>query len=252
METWRKIKKFILDVLFPVFCFSCGTEGEFLCPECRDKILFLYPACPVCKNKNKDGRPCESACRGKTNLTRLLSAVDYDDPLINELIKSFKYGFISEIGRTLSGLTVEFLKLHEIISRNKKGELRVWKKKPENLLLVPVPLHRRRQNWRGFNQAEILAEILGKNLGVKVRSDILTRNKNTTPQAELETREKRLNNITGAFEIKNPAEFSAGGKIKTVVLIDDVSTTGATLEECARALKKAGVKQVYAITAARG
>lgn len=254
MQTFlEKFKKFILDVLFPIYCFSCGAEGEFLCGECAAKILFLYPACPVCKNKNKDGRPCKGACREKTNLTRLLSALDYDDPLINELIKSFKYGFISEIGRTLSGLTVEFLKLHEIISRNKKGELRVWKKKPESFLLVPVPLHRRRQNWRGFNQAEILAELLGKNLAVKVRSDILTRSKNTTPQAELETREKRFQNIAGVFAIKNTGElFSPDGKIKIAVLIDDVSTTGATLNECARVLKAAGVKQVYAITAARG
>lgn len=249
------IKKFILDVLFPIYCFSCGAEGEFLCADCRAKILFLYPACPVCKNKNKDGRPCAGACRKRTNLRRLLSALNYDDPIVNELIKSFKYGFVSEIGKTLSGLTVEFLKLHGIISRNKKGELRFLKKKLESFLLIPVPLHRRRQNWRGFNQAEILAETLAKELGIKTNAGILARTKNTSPQAELETKEKRFQNIAGAFEIKNPASASwrtANGKNKIVILIDDVSTTGATLNECARVLKKAGAKQVYAITAARG
>lgn len=249
MQTFlKKIKKFVLDVLFPVFCFSCGTEGEFLCAECRGKILFLYPACPVCKNKNKDGRPCEGACRKKTNLTRLLSAVDYDDPLINELIKSFKYGFVSEIGETLNSLTVKFLELHQITAENKKGETRFFKKKPESFLLIPVPLHKKRKNWRGFNQAELLAELLGKKLGIEVRPDILARSKNTAPQAELETREKRFQNIAGAFEIKNPA----GLRNKIAILIDDVSTTGATLEECAVVLKKAGAKQVCAITAARG
>lgn len=248
MGTWRKIKKIVLDVLFPIYCFSCGMEGEFLCAECRDKILFLYPACPVCKNKNKDGRPCKGACRKKTNLTRLLSAVDYDDPLVNELIKSFKYGFVSEIGETLNSLTVQFLELHQITAENKKGETRLFKKKPENFLLIPVPLHKKRKNWRGFNQAELLAELLGKNLRIGVRPDILARSKNTAPQAELETREKRLNNIIGAFKVENPA----GLRNKIAVLIDDVSTTGATLEECAGVLKKAGVEQVYAITAARG
>ena len=208
----------------------------------------MYPACPVCKNKNQDGRPCKGACRKKTNLTRLLSAVDYDDPLVNELIKSFKYGFVSEIGETLNSLTVKFLELHRIIGENKKGEPRFFNKKPEKFLLVPVPLHKKRKNWRGFNHAELLAELLGKNSGIEVQADILARSKNTTPQVELETREKRLNNIIGAFEVKNIID----SRNKIAVLIDDVSTTGATLEECARVLKEAGMKQVYAITAARG
>ena len=105
--------------------------------------------------------------------------------------------------------------------------------------IVPVPIHRSRRRKRGFNQAEILAEILGKKLGIPVEPELLKRNRKTVPQKELSPSE-RLKNLTGAFL----AESLPDDK-KRILLVDDIYTTGSTLEACARVLKNAGAEVVY-------
>lgn len=105
--------------------------------------------------------------------------------------------------------------------------------------LVPVPIHRRRRRTRGFNQAEILADIMGGYLEIPVYPDILVRDKKTRPQKELSAQE-RLKNLSKAFRIQNLPE-----NIRSVLLVDDIYTTGSTIETCARTLKAAGVEHIY-------
>ena len=123
----------------------------------------------------------------------------------------------------------------------------IWliNKKLKKTILVPVPLHRWRENWRGFNQAELIGKQMGKKMAL-VRG--LARTKATNQQARTVTRGMRAENIKGAFGLAREGEGLSG---KRVILVDDVFTSGATLRECAGTLKKAGVKQVWGLVLAR-
>ena len=111
--------------------------------------------------------------------------------------------------------------------------------------LLPIPLHKKRKAWRGFNQAELLAEILAENFNVDLRGDLLKRIKNTKPQVGLKSL-KRAENISGAFQVMGEARG------QTFLLLDDVITTGSTMNECAHVLKQAGADKVYGLAVARG
>ena len=105
--------------------------------------------------------------------------------------------------------------------------------------LVPVPIHATRKKTRGFNQAEILARVIGKKLGIPVMPEMLVRNKKTLPQKDLSAAE-RLKNLSGAFAAGEIPE-----RIRSVILVDDIYTTGSTIEACARALRASGISRVY-------
>jgi ComF family protein len=114
-------------------------------------------------------------------------------------------------------------------------------------IICPIPLHKRRLKWRGYNHAEELAKQLGQAFSLPVVADALIKRKHTTPQVSLD-REERLRNMKGVFEVQNPQAIAA----KNILLVDDVYTTGATMEECARVLKRAGATRVFGAVVARG
>lgn len=116
---------------------------------------------------------------------------------------------------------------------------------PNDTVLIPVPLHKTRERRRGFNQSLLIAKILAERIGFEVRRDVLKKIHKTVPQMEL-LREERLRNLHGTFAIQNPLPVQG----KTVVLVDDVKTTGTTLEEAARLLKQSGARHVWALTVA--
>ena len=113
-------------------------------------------------------------------------------------------------------------------------------------MIIPVPLHRKRKSLRGFNQAQDLGKALEKRTGIQSISSLLLRARNSPPQTSLEGKARRKN-IKGAFGIKKEIKV----KGKTILLVDDVYTTGSTLEECARILKQAGAREVKALTLAQ-
>lgn len=121
----------------------------------------------------------------------------------------------------------------------------------ERIILAPVPLHKKRLVWRGFNQAELLAEQISKKLKIRIYKDILIRQKNTAPQMEIKDKDERVKNVKDAFEAKK--SFSQDEfKNRIFILIDDVSTTGSTLQECAKALKTLKPKEIWAFVIAKG
>jgi ComF family protein len=224
--------RFFLDLLFPIECIGCGEEGRWLCKDCLNKIKLLSEQyCPICKTRLTNGRVCE-LCSSESFLDGAVIAVSYDNELIDKAIHYLKYRGIKDLARSLGKLLIQIL-----------GKVDFW---DVDWVLVPVPLHNRRQRFRGFNQAELMArEVLSVlNLGI---SDNLYRSKHTHSQMKLK-REERLKNIVDAFKIKMPEDLAG----KKIILIDDVMTTGATLEECAKALKGAGVVEVWAVAVARG
>ena len=216
-----KIKSFLLDLLFPKFCFNCKGEGSFLCEDCK-AILDI---------SNSHHPPSKFGER----LNDLYWAVEYKNPLIKNLINLFKYEpFVKELAMPLASLITDHFQLLECQPNF------------SNFILIPVPLEKRKLKWRGFNQSEEIGKEISKFLNIPLINDILFKIKETLPQVELSEKE-REENIKGVFIIRNRKKISG----KKILLVDDVYTTGSTMEECSQVLKKAGATEVIGIVIAR-
>lgn len=233
------IKSSLLNLLFPYFCIGCGQEGEVLCAACRYRIKIVPPSCLGCgkisfsKKGIMAGRTC-LACQKKCFIYAFLSPLSFDDALTRKLIHSFKYERMRFLGAVLgSAITAHALQ---------NG----FRPNSENFVIVPIPLYPGRERVRGFNQAREIAASVGEGLKIPVFSSCLFRKKKTMPQVGL-SGVSRAENVAGAFLVRN-GDCLRG---MNVILVDDVKTTGATLNEAARVLKEAGVTRVIACTAAR-
>lgn len=239
-------RDFVLDLIFPTECLSCGAEDSWLCYECLKKIkLNDQQHCPVCKIENEFGAVCVD-CQENYFLDGVLIAGHYDDQVLQAAIKTFKYNFVLAVGERLAEFLAIFLK--NIFSKNifiNSGSGNNFIKTFKNAILMPVPLHRSRQRWRGFNQANILAQNLAQYFDLSVNSDSLLRIKKTKSQAKLDA-SGRHENVKGSFSWK--ANNLLG---QNIIIIDDVATTNSTLNECARVLKAAGAGQVWGLVVAK-
>lgn len=169
-----------------------------------------------------------------------MAPCDYKDSKIEKIIKALKYRFIKELSQPISQIMKKYL---EALSKHKKYSII-----SENPIIVPVPLFKRRLNWRGFNQSELIAKSLALSLQLDFSSGILVRTSAAKPQADIPERNIRLANVKNKFAINTGAAI----KNRVVILIDDIVTTGATLNECADVLKKNGAKKVIGFVFARG
>jgi len=233
---WKNyIKNRILEIIFPQICFGCGKEKEYLCDDCKACLeisSYIYCLCekPVILS---DAGKCRR-CRDK-KLDGLYSALPYQNKLVQKLIQNFKYEpFIKDLSKSLSSLIIEHLQLLD-----NKPDL-------SSFFLTPVPLHKKRLKWRGFNQAEEIAKELTNYLKIPLINDCLIKIRETPTQMEL-SGEERKENIKGVFLVKNKDLIQN----KKILLVDDVYTTGSTMEECARILKEAGAKEVVGMVVAR-
>lgn len=218
-----KVKKFLLDIFFPKFCFGCQSEGSYLCPDCKSVLEI-------------SGFHLENKTR---NLGDLYFALEYKAPLIKKLVQKFKYEpFAREIASDLASLIIEHFQQLEKVPPflKERGEV----------LIVPIPLGNKRLRWRGFNQAEEIGKKLSEFLKIPLLSNILFKAKETPPQIILSGQERK-ENIKGAFLVKNKNLIEN----KKILLVDDVYTTGSTMEEAAKVLKEAGVKEIIGIAVAR-
>lgn len=187
------------------------------------------------------GLTCHS-CRPNWALDQLCITAPYDDRTVKAAIHAFKYRFIP----ALSGPLVELMRKY-IKDRTRHG-LSLFAANP---LIIPIPIAQRRLNWRGFNQAELIAQRIAATYQMELRTDIVSRISFSSQQARMGNREERLKNVSGIFVVDDRKLIkSINGK--DVLLIDDVCTTGATLNECARVLKDAGARSVAALVIARG
>ncbi len=206
-----KLLHTVVRFMFPVPCVSCGYLGEALCSRCRDRLGF-YPHV----------RSLEGLKVG--------SALYFEEgDLLERLIYPLKYSHQADVVRFLLPPLREALKLLL---------------EPSQVILVPVPLHKKRELERGYNQSELLAEGVGRAIGAPVLS-LLRRVRETESQVKVGGRVERLGNLAGAFEVLG--RIPAGGQI---VLVDDIVTTGSTLLACAEALRAAGAENIVALTLA--
>jgi ComF family protein len=216
----------LFDFLFPRRCLGCGQWGNYFCQECVKKIkLVENQVCPVCRKPAVRGRT-HPRCQTRYSLDGLVSVFAYEG-IIKKAIGKLKYKFITDLAEELIEL--------------------VPKQKFQLVIFVPVPLHPRRQRWRGFNQAELLGRMLAEKSGWGVKTDVLERHKHTKPQVDLKGKERKKN-IRGAFRLKPKAKVKKQVKL---LLFDDVWTTGSTMKECGQVLKRGGAKEVWGLTLAR-
>lgn len=246
----EKCYTFILDILFPIYCLGCGEEGKWICSECLEKIEILKKqACPVCGVESKTGARCFN-CRAKTEIDGVIAATAYfgedrKESLAKKAIHIFKYRFVKDLAEPLGAVIIRQIKKRQIIKLEKTI---IFGPDINNKIIVPVSLHIKRLRWRGFNQAELLADEISKHFNLPLDKLVLTRQKNNIPQVEVKDRKDRIENIRDAFVCVDKAKV----KDKTIILVDDVATTSATLGECAKALKNAGAKEVWGVVVARG
>lgn len=231
----EKIKEILLNILFPKFCFSCGREGNYLCEDCKALLeISQYQYCLCQHPKRVDERGKCPKCQRK-KLSGLYFALDYKNPLIKNLVQKFKYKpFVRELAKPLASLIIT----HFQLSDNKPNF--------SNFILIPIPLSKKRLRWRGFNQAEELAKELSKFLKIPLILNSLIKIKEAPPQVELAAEERR-ENIKGVFSCQNRNGISG----KKILLVDDIYTTGSTIEEAATKLLEAGAKEVWGVVVAR-
>jgi len=235
--------EFLADVLFPRTCIGCGRVGTYLCDAClRATPRKQEYSCPFCEIVLvPEGRTCLS-CAPNHMLDGIFSATGFREAkTVAQVIHVLKYEYVRELASPLGTLLAEAASRTEL---------------PLPDFLVPVPLHSWRFRYRGFNQSALLAQAFASafipDLPILVREDLLVRHRFTLPQAKSHTAKERRENLKGAFSLSKDARFAKKElKGRIVWLFDDVATTGATLEECAKVLKKFGVKKVFGIVVAR-
>lgn len=248
---FKKVLGALLDFLFPAECVGCkGFLGEnrFLgfCKDCWGKIEFVTGSLCFCCGKPFETKSISQMtsnftcgnCRKGLYYFDKARAIGKYKGVLKEAIHHFKYS-PTQVGMGKPGLGKY---LSELLLQHLPPDLQI----SSFDLVIPVPLHKNRKEQRGFNQSEILAKFLSQRYHIPLDTKHLYRIKETRPQIELSSSE-RAENVKGAFIIRNPREL----KGKKIILIDDVFTTGATVNESSRILKKAEVKKVLVLTLTR-
>ncbi len=211
------IFKGFLGLLFPQKCLGCGAPDTPLCNAC---LAQLPPSFSTAKQW-------------------IFAATSYDDETVKKAVRFFKYHNLKILAEPLGAL---------VFRKNKRRYFQIHSSNRNKFSLIPIPLSRKRLKQRGYNQSELLGKFLSDKLSVKMRADILYKIKETPSQVEIKDREKRLKNLQGAFAVKKPEAI----KNKMIILVDDITTTGATLNEAKRALTQSGAKRVIGLVIAKG
>lgn len=216
------MKKILLDLFFPKFCLNCNCKGSYICQDCLALIdissRVLYPA---------------------NYLSRLYFAADYENFIIKNLIRKFKYKpFVKDLAKTLALFIIIYL-------QNLENPAQFFQAN-QDFILASIPLFKKRLKWRGFNQAEEIAKQLSLFLNLPFNNNILLKIRKTRLQTDLAQNERKQN-IKNAFVCQNKELI----KNKNIILVDDVYTTGSTMNEAAKTLKQSGAKKIWGIVVAR-
>lgn len=233
----KKVLNFFLDCLFPTYCLNCkkflsSKKKSFLCKDCFEKIeIESKTYCPSCLKESNQNCPCEN----RSSIDIFGFATSYQDPLIKNLVYKYKYRFIKKMDLNLANIIIAYLKKSSLI-----------KQIDSKWILIPIPLHKSRENWRGFNQSQRITNIIGSKLNLTTYKN-LVRIKKTKTQAKALNQKDRKENLSRSFKVNFPQEIEN----KKIILIDDIRSSGATLEEAAKSLKLAKANKIIAVVIAK-
>lgn len=230
----------ISPILWPEICPFCGRVfSGGVCPNCRkviDRLLFREPRCMCCGRtvRYAEQEYCPECQKASHVFDQGLPLWAHQKP-VSSSIYQFKFHNLRSFAPCYAG---------EILDEHGK-RLQSWRVG----LFLPIPLHPKRRRLRGYNQAELLAAELGKRLGIPMESEVVLRRKATVPQKDLDPK-KRKQNLAGAFAMKRRDVPKVKGK--NVCLVDDIYTTGSTMDAVSEVLREAGAKRVYFLTISAG
>ncbi|MBN1878268.1 MAG: ComF family protein [Anaerolineae bacterium] len=229
-QTVRRCYYWLLDLFMPPLCAVCGRVGTWLCETCAQQLLpFDSAICPRCGRPWEGGKLCPRCNSDPLNVNLIRSAFLFKDE-IRDIIYALKYRGGSSVARSLAQTLAGTWKKYEMQSD----------------LLVPIPLYPHREAKRGYNQSTLLARALSQEIRIPVAEHLLIRVRNTPSQTKLNQQQRKIN-VSGAFICNQTIDLSG----LRVTLIDDVATTGATLDACASVLLDCQTSVVNAFTLAR-
>lgn len=231
MVSWAgQLWELAIDFFFPARCIACGKTGSFLCDSCCHMLPRISPpVCSKCGRPESTGALCPTCWGWQSQIDGIRSPFRFEG-VIRQAVHELKYHNLRALAGCMAELLFRYLQANPL-----PGEV-----------LVPVPLHTKRLQNRGYNQSSLIAKDLSKLSALPVVEGCLVRVKNSPPQARTETVDERRSNVINAFTCMGE---KLGGK--HILLLDDVYTSGATLEACATALKSAGARSVWGLTLAR-
>jgi len=224
----------IADLVFPKKCLVCKSTGDYVCRKCLARVSKVEFVCVGCFRPSIDGMTHQK-CKKPHGMDAMISIWSYKG-VIRSALKTLKYKYVSEIAGELA---------NQIIAEFAAGSI-VF---PRKILLVPIPLSRSRENWRGFNQAQMLGKLLAQKMKWGY-ADLLVRTKNTRTQTGLD-KKSRQKNVKGIFAVNNDYLSKTLAKDYNVLILDDVWTTGATMKEATKVLKRNKIPVVWGLTVAR-
>jgi len=198
-----KFSSLILDLIYPPLCYGCHRPGSYLCPLCHQEIVI---------------NSIKSTKIGK--FEGILSLYPYNGS-IRDLIKALKFDFVSDLADEISGYIANDIRQYF------PNLLDYWQM--NNFCLVPIPLHRHRQNWRGFNQSEIIGQQIASHLKLNYDHSLFVRSKSSSPQSSIHHRQQRQANLSNSFTLTSHIPP------QNIILFDDVYTTGSTLKSASHA-----------------
>jgi len=223
----------LADIVFPKKCFGCKQNGGYFCATCIKKVNNPKSICCKCMKPSIDWMT-HVKCTKKLDPDVFLAIFEHKKAIRNA-IKSLKYKFVSDVA-------VDLARLVALEIRRKNFAI------PMRAYLIPVPLHKKRYSWRGFNQAEEIGKFVASQMKWRVVDDLVIRSRYTTPQVNLDG-EKRRKNLKGAFKFVGKEKL--GNSKFPFIVFDDVYTTGSTVREVTKVLKRNGAKKVWGLCVGR-
>lgn len=208
----------IIDLIFPKSCVECGKGNKYFCDSCLQKVAVL---------------------NSFNLLTKTFSVFSYSGVIRKGIIK-IKYNFAYDVAKELSEIIIKELQKNAILPLKK-------------VILIPIPLHKSRQNWRGFNQSEVVGKLVAEGMNWQYEDNILTRKKGGKTQVGLKGID-RVRNIRGKYAVNEAMRVilsEVEGKTPTYIVFDDVLTTGSTIKEAIKVLRKSGANRVVGLTIAK-
>jgi ComF family protein len=225
-----QIPKWLVDFFFPSRCLGCGRWGDLICEKCfLDLPRIVPPICSKCGRPESSGGLCPGCWSTPPSIDGIRSVFRFEG-VVRKAIHQLKYYDLKTISKDLAKILYDYITFNKL----------------EYEVIVPVPLHKKRLRHRGYNQSLLIARELGKLTNNDVLTDVLVRVKEGVSQARTTGVQQRVKNVKDAFSCHGHSAMN-----RKVILIDDVCTSGATLESCAEALKSAGAETVWGLTIAR-
>ena len=224
---------YLLDFIFPPKCVGCKKNvesEEVLCSECFASLKINQTLfCGKCR-----ARLPNSVKICHRDFPYILgAATNYDGEIIKNTIHALKFRSVKSVAQPLAEILIKYADSLDLSFKN--------------FSIIPIPLSRNRLRKRGFNQSELISKIFSENFGLALETDVLIRSKHTKPQSETRSLAERKENVTLCFAVNGGLNITN----KNIILIDDVTTSGATLLEAAKILKSAGAKKIVALTVAK-